>query len=98
MLVRAVRKHYGARKVKKFWLLSWHFGARLSVMNIQAYLDELRARVRECPTSRDQLALATQGALSPSWINKFAAGRMRNPRVDSLVALDQALLRVATSR
>lgn len=67
-------------------------------MNIQAYLDELRARVRACPASRDQIALATGGAISPSWVQKFAVGRMRNPRVDSLVALDQALLRVATPR
>jgi hypothetical protein len=67
-------------------------------MNIQTYLDDLRSRVRECPASRDKIALATGGAVSPSWVNKFAAGRMRNPRVDSLVALDQALSTVSAPR
>jgi len=67
-------------------------------MNIQSYIDDLRHRLRECPASRDQIALATAGVVSPSWVNKFAAGRMNNPRVDSLVALDQALSRVTAPR
>jgi len=41
--------------------------------------------------TRDQIAAATGGALSSSWVSKFASGRMRNPRLDSLIALDQAL-------
>jgi predicted transcriptional regulator len=67
-------------------------------MNIQSYIDDLRRRLRECPASRDQIALATDGAVSPSWVNKFAAGRMNNPRVDSLMALDQALSEITTPR
>ncbi|MBP8282887.1 MAG: hypothetical protein KAX46_03085 [Chromatiaceae bacterium] len=64
-------------------------------MNIQGYIDDLRHRLRECPASRDQIALATDGVISPSWVNKFAAGRMNNPRMDSLVALEQALSQVS---
>lgn len=60
-------------------------------MNMQTYIEELRSRVLTCHATRDQIAAATHGVVSSSWVSKFAAGRMRNPRADSLVALDTAL-------
>jgi transcriptional regulator with XRE-family HTH domain len=59
-------------------------------MNIQSHVEALKVRLSECPATREEIAAAT-GLLSASWVSKFASGRMRNPRVDSLVALDTAL-------
>lgn len=54
-------------------------------------LDHLRERLAACPLSREQLAALTNGALSASWISKFACGHMDNPRINSLIALEAAL-------
>ena len=59
-------------------------------MNIRTHVDALRSRLSECQATREEIAAAT-GLLSASWVSKFASGRMKNPRVDSLVALDLAL-------
>jgi transcriptional regulator with XRE-family HTH domain len=60
-------------------------------MDIQNHVESLRAQLKTCPLTRDQIAAATGGALSSSWVSKFASGRMRNPRVDSLLALERAI-------
>lgn len=60
-------------------------------MDIDAYISTLQARLSDCGLTRHQLAQQTGGKLSASWISKFAAGHMSNPRVDSLRALDAAL-------
>jgi transcriptional regulator with XRE-family HTH domain len=59
-------------------------------MNIRSHVETLRQRLSVCRATREEIAVAT-GLLSPSWVSKFAAGRMRNPRVDSLIALERAL-------
>jgi hypothetical protein len=69
-----------------------HFSATLQlIMNIETHVETLRQRLLSCPATRQQVSAATDGELSASWVSKFAAGRMANPRVDSLVALDRAL-------
>jgi transcriptional regulator with XRE-family HTH domain len=60
-------------------------------MNIPEHIDALRAKLQRCPMTREQVARATGGTLSASWVSKFASGRMRNPRMDSLLALERAL-------
>jgi hypothetical protein len=60
-------------------------------MDIDAYITTLQTRLADCPLTRDQLAQKTDGALSASWLSKFASGHMQNPRADSLRALDAAL-------
>jgi transcriptional regulator with XRE-family HTH domain len=60
-------------------------------MDIQEHIETLRARLRDSRLTREQVAAATGGALSASWVSKFASGRMRNPRVDSLMALERAI-------
>jgi transcriptional regulator with XRE-family HTH domain len=60
-------------------------------MDIDAYISILRDRLADCSLTREQLASRTGGALSASWLSKFAAGHMSNPRADSLKALDAAL-------
>ena len=60
-------------------------------MNIQDHVENLRRRVKECPATYDEIAAATNGVVSSSWVAKFSAGRMKNPRVDSLLALENAL-------
>ncbi|MFZ1538877.1 MAG: hypothetical protein WAT23_16030 [Chromatiaceae bacterium] len=67
-------------------------------MNLQAHIEALRTRVRDCHATRDQIALATNGVVSSSWVSKFASGKMRNPRADSLVALDLALDALESAR
>ena len=37
------------------------------------------------------MAAQTGGAISDSWISKFAEGKMPNPRIGSLIALEQAM-------
>jgi hypothetical protein len=61
-------------------------------MDIREHVNGLRARLAQCQATRDEVSAATHGELSASWISKFAAGRMRNPRVESLVALEAALV------
>ena len=60
-------------------------------MNIQAHVDNLRCRLKKSPATYDEVAAATDGVVSSSWVAKFSAGRMKNPRVDSLIALENAL-------
>lgn len=60
-------------------------------MDIPAYIECLKTRLRDCHATRDQVALATGGVVSASWVSKFASNKMRNPRVDSLIALDLAI-------
>jgi hypothetical protein len=72
-------------------LQSKHFSARILSMDIQAHIELLRERLQSSGMTRDQIAAATGGALSASWVSKFASGRMRNPRVDSLLALERAI-------
>jgi hypothetical protein len=65
--------------------------ASLFAMDIDAYILILRERMAACSLTRGELASRTGGALSASWLSKFAAGHMSNPRADSLKALDAAL-------
>jgi transcriptional regulator with XRE-family HTH domain len=60
-------------------------------MDICAHIESLRERLRASNMTRDQVAAATNGALSASWVSKFASGKMRNPRMDSLLALERAM-------
>ena len=60
-------------------------------MNIQNYVGGLRRRLLACSATNSALVVASGGRLSESWISKFRAGHLTNPRVDTLVALDQAL-------
>jgi transcriptional regulator with XRE-family HTH domain len=60
-------------------------------MSITDHVDLLRARLLACRATREQVAQASGGVISSSWVSKFASGRMTNPRIDTLTALDQAL-------
>lgn len=60
-------------------------------MNIQSHLAGLRERLRACKATNAALVAASGGLLSESWISKFRAGHLINPRVDTLIALDKAL-------
>ncbi|NCC40583.1 MAG: XRE family transcriptional regulator [Gammaproteobacteria bacterium] len=60
-------------------------------MDICAHIESLRERLQASNMTRDQVAAATNGALSASWVSKFASGKMRNPRIDSLLALERAI-------
>lgn len=60
-------------------------------MEIDTYIKQLRRRLARCPLTRDQLAERTGGDLSASWLSKFAAGVMDNPRAETLKSLDAAL-------
>jgi hypothetical protein len=60
-------------------------------MDIQAHIATLRRRLGACRATNATLAAASGGVLSESWISKFRAGRMANPRVDTLLALETAL-------
>jgi transcriptional regulator with XRE-family HTH domain len=60
-------------------------------MDICAHIESLRERLQASNMTRDEVAAATGGAISASWVSKFASGRMRNPRVDSLLALERAI-------
>ncbi len=63
-------------------------------MNMQAHLETLRARVKTCPVTQDELTAVADGAFSSSWLNKFSRGEMQNPRINSLDALAAALDKV----
>lgn len=56
-----------------------------------AHIASLRSRLADCRLTREQLAALSQGDFSASWLSKFAAGRMRNPRASTLIALERAL-------
>ncbi len=60
-------------------------------MDIQAHIANLHRRLIKCRATNAVLAEESGGILSESWISKFRAGRMANPRVDTLLALEKAL-------
>jgi len=60
-------------------------------MDIQAHVANLHRRLGACRATNAALAAASANVLSESWISKFRAGRMANPRVDTLLALEKAL-------
>ena len=60
-------------------------------MDIQAHIATLRRRLGACRATNATISEASGGVLSESWISKFRAGRMVNPRVDTLMALETAL-------
>ena len=60
-------------------------------MNLQTHLAGLRGRLLACRATNATLAAASGGVLSESWISKFRAGHMANPRMDTLLALETAL-------
>ena len=60
-------------------------------MDIQTYVESLRARLAACGYTREQVSRASDGRLSTSWLSKFAAGVRDNPTLATMVALDQAL-------
>jgi hypothetical protein len=60
-------------------------------MNLQTYVTDLRTRLREAPATQREIALLAGPEISFSWINKFATGALKNPSVDSLLALERAL-------
>lgn len=74
-----------------------HFCTKLGRMNIQAYVESLKARLAGCKATREDLAQASGGRLSTSWISKFASGARDNPTVATLVALDEALQAVEST-
>jgi hypothetical protein len=60
-------------------------------MNIQNYVGGLRRRLLACSATNSALVVASGGRLSESWISKFRAGHLTNPRVETMIALVQAL-------
>lgn len=65
-------------------------------MNLEAYLLELRSRLKDCHASQAEIAAASGGELSLSWVSKFNIGRLHNPGIRSLDALDKALKHFGT--
>ncbi len=59
-------------------------------MNANAYLLELRSRLRDCHATQAEIAAAS-GELSLSWVSKFNIGKLTNPSIRSLMALERAL-------
>lgn len=60
-------------------------------MSIHTYVDVLHARLVACRATNAELAEAGNKAFSESWVSKFRARRMTNPRIDTLMALNDAL-------
>jgi transcriptional regulator with XRE-family HTH domain len=56
-------------------------------MNIREHVDLLRDRLKASTATNEQVAQASGGVISSSWVSKFASGRMLNPTIDTLVAL-----------
>lgn len=67
-------------------------------MNLQTYVTDLRSRLRESPVTQREIARLAGQEISFSWINKFATGALKNPSVDSLMALERALDQLATAK
>jgi transcriptional regulator with XRE-family HTH domain len=63
-------------------------------MELEKHLDHLRTRLAQCGATRKGLAAETGGKISASWISKFASGRMKNPRIDTLISIAKALDRL----
>jgi hypothetical protein len=60
-------------------------------MSIHAYIDDIRQRLIACHATNAMVVEASGGVFSESWVSKFRSGRMKNPRVETLSALDGAL-------
>ena len=60
-------------------------------MNLEAYVTDLRTRLRESPVTQREIASLASPEISFSWVNKFATGALNNPSVGSLLALERAL-------
>lgn len=60
-------------------------------MDLQAHIEHLRRRLNRRAATWGQVASASGGELTASWVAKFAVGRMRNPTARSLIALESAL-------
>ncbi len=67
-------------------------------MNLQTYVTDLRTRLREAPATQREIARLAGPEISFSWINKFATGALKNPSVDSLLALERALDQLAPAK
>ncbi len=67
-------------------------------MNLENYVEAPRARLRDNPATRAGMSAATNGAISTSWVSKFASGRMQNPRVRTLIDLERAMSRLDATR
>ena len=84
-----------AHVASTFGLRREHASAMLWRMDIKNHMEYLRNRLALCKgrpgTSRKRLAAQSGGVISDSWISKFAEGKMPNPRVGSLIALEQAM-------
>lgn len=60
-------------------------------MNLETYVSELRTRLREAPVTQREIARLAGPEISFSWVSKFSTGALKNPSVDSLLALERAL-------
>jgi transcriptional regulator with XRE-family HTH domain len=67
-------------------------------MNLQTYVTDLRSRLRETPVTQREIARLAGPEISFSWVNKFAAGALKNPSIDSLTALERALDQATAAR
>ena len=67
-------------------------------MNLQTYVSDLRARLREAPVTQREIARLAGQEISFSWVNKFATGALKNPSVASLTALERALDQATAAR
>ena len=69
-------------------------------MDIHAYLGDLQERTQAARGHYRDLLDLMNHAVSYSWISGFACGRLNNPRINALIALDRALerLRLRTLR
>jgi hypothetical protein len=54
-------------------------------------VESLRTRLLSCQHTRQAIAEQAGGVVSVSWVHKFAEGRMTNPTVASLIALESAI-------
>ena len=66
-------------------------------MNLQTYVTDLRTRLREAPATQAEIAAAS-GELSLSWVSKFNIGKLTNPSIRSLLALERALDQLAPAK
>ena len=63
-------------------------------MDLHAYVRDLQTRAARHKGQYRELLEFAEGELSYSWLCKFAARELNNPRVSALVALDRALARL----
>lgn len=60
-------------------------------MDLIAHKDRLRARLLASRVHRMDLANASGGVISYSWLSKFANGWRDNPTITTLTALERVL-------